>query len=158
MTDRDIAVVVASRFRPTRLLTRDDLVAIAWFGAWKAGENWREGCGASRKTFRWNGARYAVLHALRDTSGVSAVAYESGLRLRVDDLPDDWDAPDRAPGPEACCLDRAGAERIWRAIGSLPPVQRAAMTEAANGEPRTHSGQSRTLARRKLQAVLGVRP
>lgn len=157
MTDYEIARHVARMYPPAHGLTYDDYVSIAWLAAWRARRTYRPDRGMGERSWRYAQARWAVLHAMRDASGVPGSAYEKGVRFdaisaeEFDDAEKWGDIADTRLGPEAQALSAAGVRRIWSAVDTLPPAQRAAV------ECRVQTGKAcRSLqyARKRLRQVL----
>jgi DNA-directed RNA polymerase specialized sigma subunit len=69
-------------FAPVGILDRDDYEAIAELAVWKAAQKW-DGPPHRFRAYAYGCLKRMILRALRDTSGVSAYAYERGVRMDV---------------------------------------------------------------------------
>jgi DNA-directed RNA polymerase specialized sigma24 family protein len=152
VTDSEIALSAARRFKPVGILDGKDYRVIARLAVWRAHRRWRRNGGARWATFAWKAAYGAIQHAIRDTSGVPAWAWDQGARVETLPLEPEWDGVNghREWQPEAAYLDR---ETMARAEGLLAPVQRECIAGLMAGKSQSEIARERGVS---LAAVSGA--
>lgn len=124
---RKLAVRLAARFKPFGIMTADDYEAVALEALWIAAQRFDESKGVKFTTYAYHYIRGACRRALRDTSGVSAWAYDKGVRFQVlnwsdlDEVDDDKLAIMRDPSPsvEDTVTERDWSDRLWSEVERL---------------------------------------
>jgi DNA-directed RNA polymerase specialized sigma24 family protein len=120
VTDSEIALSAARRFKPVGILDAGDYAAIALLAVWQARQRWRKDGGARWANFAWQAAYHAILNALN-----------AAMRWSAEPYPEGWNAADtrREGQPEQAVMDRETMRRAWSLLSDKQRVYFAGLIQ-----------------------------